>query len=106
MPIVRHHHERFDGKGYPDGLAGQDIPLEARILAVADAFDAMTHERAYRKAMSKEDALAELERGAGTQFDPTVVDAFLALAGTEDENVPAPPQTASEDNELAMVRTT
>ena len=106
VPIVRHHHERFDGKGYPDGLSGQDIPLEARILAVVDAFDAMTHERAYRKAMSREEALAELERGAGTQFDPAVVEVFLAWVNRESENVPAPPQPTSEDNELAMVRTT
>jgi diguanylate cyclase (GGDEF)-like protein/PAS domain S-box-containing protein len=78
-PIVRHHHERVDGNGYPDGLARENIPLEARILSVADAFDAMTHERAYRKALSAEEALGEIERGAGTRFDPAVVEAFLAL---------------------------
>jgi diguanylate cyclase (GGDEF)-like protein/PAS domain S-box-containing protein len=78
-PIVRHHHERFDGNGYPDGLAREDIPLEARILSVADAFDAMTHERAYRKALSTEEALGEIQRAAGTLFDGAVVEAFLGV---------------------------
>jgi len=78
-PIVRHHHERFDGSGYPDGLARENIPLEARILGVVDAFDAMTHERSYRKALSAEEALGEIERGAGTRFDRAVVEAFLGL---------------------------
>jgi diguanylate cyclase (GGDEF)-like protein/PAS domain S-box-containing protein len=104
VPIVRHHHERFDGKGYPDGLAGQDIPLEARILAVVDAFDAMTHERAYRKALGREEALAELRRGAGTQFDPAVVEAFLAWASREGAEPEARKQPASEDKQLATVR--
>jgi diguanylate cyclase (GGDEF)-like protein/PAS domain S-box-containing protein len=78
-PIVRHHHERVDGSGYPDGLARENIPLEARILSVADAFDAMTHERAYRKALSTEEALGEIQRGAGTRFDSGVVEAFLGV---------------------------
>ena len=106
VPIVRHHHEHFDGRGYPDGLAGQDIPLEARILGVVDAFDAMTHERSYRKAMSREEALAELERGAGTQFDAAVVEAFLAWASREGAEPEARKQPASEDKQLATVRTT
>jgi putative nucleotidyltransferase with HDIG domain len=76
--FIRHHHERFDGKGYPDGIAGDDIPLGARIIAVADSYDAMTSDRPYRKALRHEVALIELQRGAGTQFDPSVVDAFLA----------------------------
>ena len=75
--IVRHHHEAFDGQGYPDSLKGEQIPLGARIIAVADAFDAMVSARAYRKARSVEEALAELRRCRGTQFDPLVVDAFL-----------------------------
>lgn len=84
VPLVRHHHERFDGSGYPDGLAGEEIPLEARILAVADAFGAMTDDRAHRPALSLEAALAELKRGAGTQFDPQVVAAFLGLMEDEE----------------------
>ena len=71
------HHERLDGRGYPSGLAADAIPLEARILAVADAYEAMIADRPYRRGMPAEDARAELERCAGTQFDPTVVEAFL-----------------------------
>jgi HD-GYP domain-containing protein (c-di-GMP phosphodiesterase class II) len=77
--IVRHHHERVDGGGYPDGLAGEDIPLGSRIIAVCDAYDAMTSPRPYRHRLSADDALAELRRCAGTQFDPLVVDAFCAV---------------------------
>jgi HD-GYP domain-containing protein (c-di-GMP phosphodiesterase class II) len=73
---VRHHHERWDGTGYPDGLAGEEIPLGARIVLVADAFDAMTSDSVHRPARSAEEALAELQRGAGTQFDPAVVAAL------------------------------
>ena len=76
--FIRHHHERWDGKGYPDGIAGEDIPLGARIIAVADSYDAMTSDRPYRKALPHEVAMIELRRGAGSQFDPAVVDAFLA----------------------------
>jgi HD-GYP domain-containing protein (c-di-GMP phosphodiesterase class II) len=74
--IVRHHHERWDGKGYPDGLKGEAIPLGARIIAVADAFDAMTSDRPYRKALSFSTAMQEVTRNAGTQFDPQIVEAF------------------------------
>ena len=77
--IVRSCHERWDGAGYPDGLAGEDIPVEARIVCACDAFNAMTTDRAYRKALSLGDAKAELARCAGTQFDPAVVDALLAV---------------------------
>ena len=77
---VHAHHERVDGGGYPDGLAGDEIPLEARILAVADAYEAMIADRPYRRGMPAEDARAELERCAGTQFDAGVVDAFLVGA--------------------------
>jgi len=103
-PIVRHHHERFDGSGYPDGLPGEEIPLEARILSVVDVFDAMTHDRSYRKALSREETIAELEHGAGTQFDPTVVKAFLALVERRGEEPPAPAQVASDGRQLAAVR--
>ena len=73
-PAVRHHHERFDGKGYPNGLKGQMIPLESRIILIADTFDAMTSDRPYRRAMTTSDALDELKRNAGTQFDPALVE--------------------------------
>ncbi|HOP92480.1 MAG TPA: diguanylate cyclase [Acetivibrio thermocellus] len=74
---VRHHHERYDGKGYPDGLKGKEISLGARILCVADSFDAMVSDRPYSKSMSKEDAFKELEKNAGTQFDPEIVEIFI-----------------------------
>ncbi|HQN20578.1 MAG TPA: HD domain-containing phosphohydrolase, partial [Syntrophobacteraceae bacterium] len=79
--IIRHHHERWDGRGYPDGLAGEDVPLLARIVSVADAFDAMTSLRAYRAAMAHSDAVNELIANRGKQFDPRVVDAFLEGRG-------------------------
>ena len=75
--IIRYHHERWDGQGYPEGLRGEEIPLLARILAVADAYEAMTSDRPYRKALSPERALVEIRQGAGSQFDPQVVEAFL-----------------------------
>lgn len=78
--IVYSHHEWFDGTGYPRGLAGDEIPLGARIFAVVDAFDAMTSRRPYRDAMPREAALMEIARSAGAQFDPTVVEAFLVMA--------------------------
>lgn len=74
--IIRLHHERFDGTGYPDGLSGSELPLEAMILSVADCYDAMTSDRPYRAALTHEEALGELYDGAGTQFDPKVVQAF------------------------------
>ncbi|TMG55785.1 MAG: HD-GYP domain-containing protein [Chloroflexi bacterium] len=77
--IVRHHHERWDGMGYPDGIAAEAIPLGARIFAVADSFDAMTSDRPYRRAMSVEDARAEVARCRGTQFDPEIADAFARV---------------------------
>jgi putative nucleotidyltransferase with HDIG domain len=78
--LVTHHHERWDGTGYPDGLKGQEIPIESRIVAVADAYDAMTSARAYRGRMNREDALEELKRNSGSQFDPHVLAVFLRLA--------------------------
>jgi HD-GYP domain-containing protein (c-di-GMP phosphodiesterase class II) len=70
LPIIRHHHERWDGTGYPDGIRGGDIPIGARIVAVCDSFDAMTSDRPYRRAMPIQDAFGELLACAGTQFDP------------------------------------
>jgi putative two-component system response regulator len=78
ISIVRHHHERFDGSGYPDGLEGGDIPLGARILTVADAYDALTSRRPYRDALSVDDALRVLEDASGSQFDPVIVRAFAS----------------------------
>lgn len=79
LPGVRHHHERFDGTGYPSGLSGSNIPLIARIIAIADSFDAMVNHRPYRQAMSKAEALAEIKQYAGKQFDPDLVDVFLKI---------------------------
>ena len=79
LAIIRHHHERYDGKGYPDGLAGEDIPLPARIVAICDAFDALTSDRPYRKALTQAAALETLVAGAGTQWDPKLVNIFLTL---------------------------
>jgi len=79
IPIIAHHHERYDGNGYLDGLKGEEIPLGARILAVADAFDAMISERPYRSALSFAEAIGELRRNAGSQFDPRIADAFCEV---------------------------
>jgi response regulator RpfG family c-di-GMP phosphodiesterase len=81
LPMIRHHHERFDGRGYPAGLAGCNIPMESRIMAVADTFDAMTSTRAYRQALSLEAANEEILRCSGTQFDPEIVPVFIGVQG-------------------------
>jgi putative nucleotidyltransferase with HDIG domain len=78
--VVRHHHERWDGQGYPDGLSGEDIPLAARVFAVADALDALTTDRPYRPAVPLAEARAAIARGAGTQFDPRVVEELSRIA--------------------------
>jgi putative nucleotidyltransferase with HDIG domain len=79
VPVIRHHHERWDGKGYPDRLVGDEIPTEACIVGLADAWDAMTSDRPYRPALTLDQAAAEVRRGRGTQFSPQVVDAFFAV---------------------------
>ncbi|WP_286677434.1 HD-GYP domain-containing protein, partial [Candidatus Aquicultor secundus] len=79
VPAVRSHHERWDGNGYPNGLKGKQIPLEARILAIADTYDAMITDRPYRKGLPVDDAITEIKRSAGTQLDPELVGHFLAL---------------------------
>jgi len=89
---IMHHHERMDGRGYPMGFAGHEIPEFARIIAVADAFDSMTSTRAYRKATRIPEAIAELRRGAGTQFDPKFVDAFIAALDQEGWGLQEPAQ--------------
>jgi HD-GYP domain-containing protein (c-di-GMP phosphodiesterase class II) len=76
LPVVRSHHEHWDGTGYPDGLKGEAIPLSARVVAVVDAFDAMTSDRPYRRGMSADEAFTELREKAGTHFDPVCVEAF------------------------------
>ena len=95
--LVLHHHERWDGAGYPDGLRGEQVPLGARIIFVTDAYDAMTSDRIYRPKRSAQAALAELERCAGTQFDPGIVEAFVEELGESAslEAVPALPALAS-----------
>jgi putative nucleotidyltransferase with HDIG domain len=85
-PIVQHHHEWWDGHGYPDGLAGEAIPREARIIAVCDAFDTMTSEQSYKGSMSVEDALAELDAFAGTQFDPALVHVLHDVCAQDDSS--------------------
>ncbi len=79
LPIIRHHHERFDGKGYPEGLSGENIPIGARIIAVCDTFDAITSKRPYRDKKSDEEALKIIKESAGTQLDPKIVLTFLKV---------------------------
>jgi len=78
-PLIRHHQEMFNGKGYPDGLAGEDIPLGARILAIAGTYQALISDRPYRRAFSKEEAVRIIKENSGTQFDPKLVDLFLSI---------------------------
>lgn len=80
---VRHHHERYDGSGYPEGLRGEEIPLFSRIILVAETYEAMTHNRPYRRALSPGEATRRLQEGAGSQLDPDIVKHFLAILGTE-----------------------
>ena len=95
--VIRHHHERFDGAGYPDGLAGEEIPLESRIISAADTFDAVTSERPYRGAMTVDEAKAELRRVAGSQLDPRCVEALLSvLERREIQVTPPAPALAPE----------
>ncbi|MGN6362284.1 MAG: HD-GYP domain-containing protein, partial [Thermomicrobiales bacterium] len=79
VPFVRHHHERWDGAGYPLGLAAETIPLGARILAICDAYDTMVGDRPYRRGLGHDEAILRLLASAGTQFDPALVDQFVAL---------------------------
>jgi hypothetical protein len=99
---IRHHHERFDGGGYPSGLAGYDIPVVARVIGVADAYDAMTTARTYRAPLGLEDALAELRRSSGSQFDPDFVKTFVELV----ESGHWTPETAAEPEEADLAGST
>ena len=89
--MILYHQERFDGTGYPEGLRGEEIPLGARIVAILDAWIAMSTQRSWRSDMKREDALAEIKKGSGTQFDPAVVNAFLSVI-----------EAQGLDNELAL----
>jgi HD-GYP domain-containing protein (c-di-GMP phosphodiesterase class II) len=95
--MVRNHHEMFDGTGYPDGLKGEKIPLGARIIAVADGFDTMVSERAYKPGRSFDEAIAELRRCSGTQFDATVVE---ALATSIKHSSELPPEKDSKESSM------
>jgi putative two-component system response regulator len=103
---VRHHHERYDGRGYPDNLVGEIIPLEARILSVADTYDAMTTNRAYRSGLSHDKAMAEIERCSGAQFDPVIAQAFLSIPFEKLEGVyktiPVPSQWSFKPEETCV----
>ena len=102
LPGVVHHHEEFEGTGYPDRLAGHNIPIEGRVIAVADAYDAIVSDRAYRKGRSHDQAIKIIKSGSGTQWDPVVVDAFVASAekintlSSEYQHAPAPVRTSSQ----------
>ncbi len=98
--VVRHHHERWDGTGYPDGLAGEEIPLAARVFSVADTLDALTTDRPYRPASTWSHAREEIQRVSGTQFDPAVVEAFNAIP---DERVRAPPSGGDVTRTILIV---
>jgi HD-GYP domain-containing protein (c-di-GMP phosphodiesterase class II) len=98
-PCILHHHERWDGRGYPDGLSGENIPLGARIIAVADSFDAMTTDRPYRRGLGAEAAIAELVRHEGTQFDKRCVIAFVQLVQRGEI---VPPTRATGDVKFAQ----
>jgi len=97
---ILHHHERIDGRGYPMGLAEHEIPEFARVIAVADAFDSMTSTRSYREAKSIDVAVGELRKGAGTQFDPPMVEAFIAALEREEWQLP---EQEAEPADLATI---
>jgi putative two-component system response regulator len=97
--VARTHHERWDGAGYPNGLAGEAIPLPGRIAAVCDVYDALTHERPYKRAWTVEEACAEIERGRDAHFDGRVVDAFFAVL--QRQQADAAPATAVADADTA-----
>lgn len=87
LPIIKYHHERYDGTGYPEGLKGEKIPYLARIVAVADSFDAMTSKRSYRNSLTRKKVIKQFEIGKGTQFDPVIADAMLDIINNESEKI-------------------
>jgi HD-GYP domain-containing protein (c-di-GMP phosphodiesterase class II) len=97
LPIIRGHHEHFDGTGYPDELKGEDIPLESRILAVADSFDAMTSKRPYNIPLNFSEALSECKKNSGTHFDPKVMDALERFIASNYELTNSPTFKNGED---------
>ncbi|HEU5207463.1 MAG TPA: HD domain-containing phosphohydrolase [Gaiellaceae bacterium] len=101
VPAIRHHHERWDGLGYPDGLSGKDIPIEAAIIAIADAWDAMTTDRPYAAALELEEAMLQLHAGKGKQFNPVVVDAFASVARRRPAEI-MPPESAPPASAIAV----
>jgi putative nucleotidyltransferase with HDIG domain len=101
-PLIRHHHERYNGEGHPDHLVGEDIPLGARILKVADAYDALTSHRAYRRSMSSEETSAKLRAEAGKQFDPNVVEVLLRMVEKEKEKRKSPSKGSSREEEFQV----
>ncbi|MEW5912080.1 MAG: HD domain-containing phosphohydrolase [Thermodesulfobacteriota bacterium] len=105
MAIVRHHHERFDGSGYPDGLQGEAIPLAVRLVTVCDAFDAMTSDRPYRRTLGLRESLRRLEAGSGSQFDPQVVESFVKMVreGRFDDIIPGDSAAAQAKRHLNLV---
>ncbi|HYR69574.1 MAG TPA: HD domain-containing phosphohydrolase, partial [Candidatus Dormibacteraeota bacterium] len=102
--IILSHHEHFDGRGYPRGLKGDEIPLSARILAVLDAYESMTAGRPYREPYPEEEAIAEIRRCAGTQFDPRVVEEFVRILGSGEESNGAPPRPSESELNRDAVR--
>ena len=105
VPIVRHHHENWDGTGYPDGLSGDQIPLGARILAVVDCFDALTSDRPYRRALSSRDAIAILQERRATMHDPAIIDLFVTMAPSIEPSPAAPSVTSEPIAPIAMSET-
>jgi HD-GYP domain-containing protein (c-di-GMP phosphodiesterase class II) len=103
VPSIRHHHERWDGTGYPDGLAGGTIPMTSRIIAFADTIDAMTSERPYRRTLSEEEVRAEIVRCRGTQFDPTIADKILSAPIWRLLFAPTPVDSAAVKSGLSLV---
>jgi HD-GYP domain-containing protein (c-di-GMP phosphodiesterase class II) len=100
--MIRHHHERWDGKGYPDGLKGEEIPIGSAIIGVVDAFDTITSDRPYRRGRPKEDAMEELLRCSGAQFNPLVVGAFFMYASRDDNQLASLPTESSEKSKGAV----